>query len=357
MFIQLIYSLVTPFPLQNRMEMNLRHLYTFSVLRFYGAFVGFLEDAGYKGKHEFMERVELALVEANVSQAKFLDWQGRIKTSFESRNFFGMMIPDMDEDYQVNSKPLLKRVEAMEFVLKKVSTENLSLKQEIQDLRSGQQTIIRLLNSSLDLLLKKGDNSRPAQVSSDEESQDSNDPTQLNVYKGSYPSPWPEQQRLPKDVVYNPEHYPRNIACRSIFKVWFQDQLPVRWENMLDTVPKEKARKTRNQFSAFKKVVHVMIKHLKTYPQPDDNLEDVATEAMQSLMVKHNLDKEPNRSQIAGGSKNRVNGVRHKKTSLYETGCYDDVVFPNGTPECVVAFFENKGNNPVAGRKRTLDEG
>lgn len=351
------HNLSDPFPIYNSsLDPNLRHLYTFSVLRFYKQFVDFLGAAGYQGKHEFVERVEVSLMEANVDYNTFENWQKSIRENFKRRNFYGMMIRRDDADFQVDAIPLLDRVKAMESVLVTVSTENMALKAEVEALRSGQQTIIRLLNSSIDLLQKGHSPGRPAQVSSDEESQDGDNLARGKEYSGSYPAPWPDQERLPNNNVYNPEHYSRSITCKAIFKTWFQDQLPVRWENMLATVPKEKARKTRNQFSAFKKVVHVLLKNLRAYPLQSDDLDMVAQTAMSNLMIRHNLDKEPNRSQVAGGSKERVNGVRKKKESIYEYGEYDDREFPPGTPECIIAFFENKGNNPVAGSKRAIED-
>ena len=222
--------------------------------------------------------------------------------------------------------------------------------------------MIRLQNSIFDLLQQKGSPNRAVSVSSDEEGSDSESPNQIREYQGSYPSPWPDQVRLAKDIVYNMYHYQGSIPCRAIFKMWFADQLPVRWENMLTspTVSREKSRNARNQFSSFKTVVHVLLKHLPAYPTVEDDLDDLARTAMTNLMIDHGMDPlrddEPNRSKIAGGSKKRVNGKSVAVESLFSSGNYQTRAFPDGTPDCIRSFFENRGNNPIAGKKRALGD-
>jgi len=113
-------------------------------------------------------------------------------------------------------------------------------------------------------------------------------------------SPWPTKARQTEryDALVT-NKYKGPIPCHILFKLWFQDQLPVALEN----IPQGRIkRKLKNGFSETKTVVHVMLKNLNKYPTPEDDLDVMVTSAMESIMQNHQLAKAPSRSRIATSS-------------------------------------------------------
>jgi len=150
-------------------------------------------------------------------------------------------------------------------------------------------------------------------------------------------SPWPTKVRQTERydaLVIN--KYKGPIPCQTLFKLWFQDQLPVAFENIPQGPTK---RKLKNGFSETKTVVHVMLKNLKKYPTPEDDLDVIANTAMQNIMQNHQLAKAPSRSRIATSSR------KGDAPSLFIGGEYGRMDFPLDTPEAIKVYFQERSNN------------
>lgn len=373
------------------MDKGLRRLYGFSVLRFYSDFNRFLEKAGYTGKHPFVNRVEQSLRNATVEFDRnkmacrdevFAKWQRQIKDAFTRRNFYGMMLQDLPEDLdmQVDARPLLQEASAVKAVVLQTAdnVQNIAKKLEemeeqhaakLKEMEKTQHAMRRLLESVQELVLENGpvrhNRPQPAAIipPSPPKKMDRGSGTAFSAEETSNASntcnvagtcmtygnaaPWPTAPRDP--AAFNPDHY-NGQTCVGLFKLWFRDQLPVRYSNMPD---KRNNGKARNNFSAIKKVVHAMLTHLDHYPEEKDDLNSLGTCAMGRLMTHNNLICPPSKSMLANGSSKKTNdGQRETVLPIFKTGCYLERDFPPGTPESVVKYFEDRGNNPTSGKRR-----
>jgi len=207
----------------------------------------------------------------------------------------------------------------------------------IAKLESTSQEVLRCLQS-----LQKPSSSQEPAVSCAVEGASTTNALANEEEQHGVVSPWPTKVRQTERydaLVIN--KYKGPIPCQTLFKLWFQDQLPVAFENVPAGPVK---RKLKNGFSETKTVVHVMLKHLDKYPTPEDDLDVMASSAMKSIMQKHQLGKAPSRSRIATGSR------KSDAPSLFIGGEYGSMDFPLDTPEAIKAYFEDRGD--VKKRKR-----
>ena len=354
------------------MDRHLRHLHGFSVLRFYQDFEQFLEDAQVQpGRQIFVQLVEHALQQAQVSTQMFESWQDQIRTKFKQRNWYGMSLHDVPE-FEIDSKPLIEDMAKLKSAALHMSQDLHNLEDEAEKLDKKvekldkkvdsmierQEQICSLLNRLLNGLTNRGvpiDFREPASLVAQVPTTAQPSATaaaalaspELEVAPEIVPVPWPGQQtrntNIQFDVVFK-NRYQGSVSCVLIFKAWFQNQLPVAFYNM------EKAAqiKSRNSFSSCKKVVDMMLKSLETYPGQDDDLDVLANRAMSSIMASNGLEKEPTRSRMVTNSKQH--GI-----CLYDKGNYVERPFPQGTHDTVVKYFNARGNNPAGGKKRKRD--
>ena len=299
--------------------------------------------------HPFVVRVLQSLEESGVSTDVFEKWQEQIRTHFRKRNFYGLKL-DRGSEHQVDTRPLFGHFDSIRDVVLELSNTVSKLVEKVNAVVETQGSIVRLLdkmNNRLDHVERASP--KPSSDSGEEGLATGDDQTGTlgDVHHG-HPAPWPRQRR--QKQLYRAEELKRE-DIRGIFKLWFQDQLPVRWYN-----GEGGNRRSRNQFSAIKKVVEVLLKQLDEYPEPDCDLEIVATLAVDRLMQNHSLVKMPSRSSIANNSKRKIKTANGGKSvlipSLLEAGKYEEKGFPHGTPTCVEEFFNSRGNNPDASKKR-----
>ena len=106
--------------------------------------------------------------------------------------------------------------------------------------------------------------------------------------------------------------------------------------------------KLRQHFSAIKTTMHVVMKNLNNYPDimPRDEPTNIV---VWERSLKSQLEAALNRirPQVERLNKNNV-----KKLVRY----YKEIPFPAGTPEEVILFFADQGNNQGGRKKRTADE-
>lgn len=170
--------------------------------------------------------------------------------------------------------------------------------------------------------------------------------------KHPYPVPFPTQPRA--KFKFDPSKY-TGVTCETVFRLWFEDQIPVRYYNLMQDGPVSKT--SRNAFSILKKTVHAMLKELEDYPDLETDLHDLAAKAMRRMQVTLGIPMEDIKYKRIGTTWTKTQDrKRVTMSSLFEQGRYAEKSFPASTPQSIIAFFGNSGNNPNASRKRARAE-
>jgi hypothetical protein len=328
-----------------RIDKEVLLLYGFSVLRFFGDFEMCMAVENHwteRNKHPFVQRVQEATQQCGISDEVFNQWQADIIRSFKTRNAYALAI-DKILDGPIESRTIIDMVHTMTNLIQSfgvkindMSDTITSLKATINDASGNLQTIVDkkvddVMEGFQNLNLGPGQFRKEAQQGQEQHDEDAPpEPIILSSYS-------------------NLMRTGKEMPLLDIAFYWFRyNTLQLYLNEKSRVVTKSEGSKLRQHFSAIKSTMHVVIKNLNNYPDrmPSGEPNNIVLWE-RSLKSQLEAALETIRPQVERLNKNNV------KKLVTE---YKEKEFPEGTPEEVVLFFEDQGNNQGGRRKRSADE-
>jgi hypothetical protein len=329
----IIYSLTlfSLLSLYYRIDNQLLLLYGFSVLRFFGDFEKCMAVEPQKrwteSKHPFVQRVTDARKHCNIEDPLFELWQTDAINSFKSRNAYGMIIGNI-ADGPIESRTMIGLVQCM---VKVVQSHGVTLN-IILDRINDSGGILQKVEHKVDDVMARFQNLNLGSGQQQQQQQEEDAPAEA-ITLSSYSDLMRTGKEMPvQDIAFNWFRYnARQLFCNEKSQV----------------KTKKEGNRLRQHFSSIKSTMHVLIKNLNNYSveMPSDPSLIVPWERSLKSQVEAAL--ETIQPLVKAMNKNNVKAL---------VTVYNEQAFPEGTPDEVKVFFNDKGRNQSGRRKRSADE-
>jgi hypothetical protein len=288
--------------------------------------------------HPFVAKVQAALG-SDITAAIFDQWQTDVISSFTRRNAFALSIGKIP-DGQIDSRTL---IEIQHRTMDLVESHGVALNQmadQIAILTSKLENVGRTLETvdhKSDDVIARFQNLNLGREEQHQQQGGRHDEDEDDeaILLSSYSELMRTGETMPiREIAFNWFRY----DARRLFDV-------ERGRGTLQT-PTEKNR-LKSHFSGIKTAMHVVIKNLSNYPGT------LPTEPNLIVAWETSL-----KSEVAGALEKIKPHVKSLSKKTVKALCrgYNDVDFPDGTPEEVKTFFSGQGNNNSGRKKRSADE-
>jgi hypothetical protein len=280
-------------------------------------------------KHPFVVRVEEANERCGISDEVFKQWQTDAMNSFTSRNAYALSI-DRVQDGPIESRTLINLVDSMKGI---VQSHGVSINLMSTSINVMTANLAKLTATIAEMTRVQNLSLSQREILQPDKEHDENATAKAITLSSTYS----QLMRTGKET-----------PLLDIAFYWFRYNTLQLYLNEKSTVATKKiGNRLRQHFSSIKTTMNVIIKNLDNYPDevPSDPTKIVPWE--RSLKAEVNAALERIKPHVKSLNKNNV------KELVAE---YKDIDFPEGTPEDVKVFFNDKGRNQGGRSKRPADE-